>query len=82
MELSRHWIMQIVRYRLVGEKCETCGPIFPPRDICPGCGQMVKVRGLGPEPFNGEEFERRWKARSERIQKERELGVRPKLPGG
>lgn len=26
------------RYRLKGEKCESCGEyIFPPRDICPNC---------------------------------------------
>ena len=38
MSVPRTWRLQQQRYRLVGEKCDSCGvPIFPPRDVCPEC---------------------------------------------
>lgn len=40
MEVSRHWRLRQQRYALVGEECPHCEEkIFPPRDICPSCGQ-------------------------------------------
>ena len=36
------WRLRGQKYRLVGEKCDSCGEvIFPPRDICPRCSQDV-----------------------------------------
>ena len=43
MEISRHWRLRQQRYTLAGEVCPHCGfKIFPPRDICPDCGQEAK----------------------------------------
>jgi len=43
MEISRHWRLREQRYRLVGEVCPHCNyAIFPPRDICPSCGDEAK----------------------------------------
>lgn len=40
MEIPRHWRLRQQRYRLIGEECPHCETkIFPPRDICPECGQ-------------------------------------------
>lgn len=40
MEPSRHWRLKQQRYSLVGEVCPHCEiKIFPPRDVCPDCGQ-------------------------------------------
>jgi len=72
MELSRHWRMQKIRYQLVGERCPECGPIFPPRDVCPKCGRMVIVRGLVPDAFDGEQFKKEWAERNAKIERERE----------
>jgi uncharacterized protein len=42
-DFVRHWRTQKERYSLVGEICGCCGDkIFPPRDICPGCGELAK----------------------------------------
>lgn len=39
-EVPRHWRLKQQRYRLVGEICPHCDEkIFPPRDICIGCGK-------------------------------------------
>ena len=44
MEISRHWRLRKQRYGLVGEVCPHCeAKIFPPRDICPECGQEAKT---------------------------------------
>jgi len=44
MEISRHWRLQKQRYSLVGEVCTHCdSKIFPPRDVCPGCGEEAKT---------------------------------------
>ena len=44
MEISRHWRLRKQRYGLVGEVCPHCeAKIFPPRDICPECGQAAKT---------------------------------------
>ena len=43
MEISRHWRLKSQRYALVGEVCPHCQvKIFPPRDICPDCGQEAR----------------------------------------
>ena len=44
MEVSRHWRIKQQRYALVGEVCPHChGKIFPPRDICPECGEDART---------------------------------------
>jgi len=44
MEVSRHWRLRQQRYALVGEVCPHCQvKIFPPRDICPDCGQEART---------------------------------------
>ncbi|MGW8250165.1 MAG: Zn-ribbon domain-containing OB-fold protein [Anaerolineales bacterium] len=44
MEISRHWRLRKQRYGLVGEVCPHCeAKIFPPRDVCPECGQEAKT---------------------------------------
>ena len=44
MEIPRHWRLKKQRYSLVGEVCPHCEyKIFPPRDICPNCGQEAKA---------------------------------------
>jgi len=44
MEISRHWRLRQQRYALVGEVCPHCQvKIFPPRDICPECGQEARL---------------------------------------
>jgi hypothetical protein len=44
MEISRHWRLKKQRYNLVGEVCPHCeAKIFPPRDVCPECGQEAKT---------------------------------------
>jgi len=41
--LPRWWRGEKTRYGLVGEICRACGkPIFPPRDICPHCGEQAE----------------------------------------
>lgn len=43
MDVSRHWRIRRQRYALVGEVCPHCeNKIFPPRDICPDCGQDAR----------------------------------------
>lgn len=40
----RGWRLRQQKYRLVGEVCSHCdAKIFPPRDICPGCGENTKA---------------------------------------
>lgn len=49
-EVSRHWRLRQQRYSLVGEVCGHCKTkIFPPRDICPDCGQEA----VEPFKFSG-----------------------------
>jgi len=44
MEIPRHWRLQKQRYGLVGEECLHCdAKLFPPRDVCPECGQEAKT---------------------------------------
>ena len=44
MEVSRHWRLKKQRYALVGEVCPHCEQkIFPPRDLCPECGQDART---------------------------------------
>ncbi len=44
MEIPRHWRLKKQRYALVGEVCPHCdAKIFPPRDVCPECGQEAKT---------------------------------------
>ena len=43
MEIPRHWRLKKQRYGLVGEVCPHCEyKIFPPRDVCPNCGEEAK----------------------------------------
>lgn len=43
MEAPRHWRLKKQRYSLTGEVCPHCNAkIFPPRDVCPECGQEAK----------------------------------------
>jgi len=43
MEIPRHWRLKKQRYGLVGEVCPHCdAKLFPPRDVCPECGQEAK----------------------------------------
>lgn len=43
MEIPRHWRLKKQRYGLVGEVCPHCeSKIFPPRDICPNCGNEAR----------------------------------------
>ncbi len=45
MEVPRYWRMKNQRYALVGEVCPHCdSKIFPPRDVCPYCGQDAKTK--------------------------------------
>ncbi len=44
MDIPRHWRLQKQRYGLVGEICGHCdAKVFPPRDICPDCGEEAKT---------------------------------------
>jgi hypothetical protein len=44
MEIPRHWRLKKQRYSLVGEVCPHCdAKIFPPRDVCPECGDEAKT---------------------------------------
>jgi hypothetical protein len=52
MQVSQHWRLKSQRYALVGEVCPHCDDsIFPPRDICPSCGEdartLVQFSGRG-----------------------------------
>ena len=50
MEVSRHWRLRRQRYALEGEICPHCqARLFPPRDICPECGQEARY----PHKFSG-----------------------------
>ncbi len=45
MEIPRHWRLRKQRYSLTGEVCPHCNAkLFPPRDICPECGQDAKTQ--------------------------------------
>ena len=45
MEVPRYWRNRNQRYTLVGEVCPHCEvKIFPPRDVCPSCGQDAKTK--------------------------------------
>ena len=44
MDIPRHWRLRKQRYSLVGEVCGHCqAKVFPPRDICPECGEEAKT---------------------------------------
>lgn len=44
MEIPQHWRLRKQRYGLVGEVCPHCeAKVFPPRDVCPECGQEAKT---------------------------------------
>lgn len=46
MGFIESWRLKDQRYRLVGEVCQNYGcekKIFPPRDICPHCGQPAHL---------------------------------------
>jgi hypothetical protein len=44
MDIPRHWRLKKQRYALTGEVCPHCdAKIFPPRDVCPECGDEAKT---------------------------------------
>mgnify|MGYP001029593748 FL=1 len=44
MEIPRHWRLKKQRYSLIGEVCPHCeAKLFPPRDICPHCGNEART---------------------------------------
>jgi hypothetical protein len=44
MDIPRHWRLKKQRYSLTGEVCDNCeAKLFPPRDICPECGEEAKT---------------------------------------
>ena len=44
MEVSRHWRLRQQRYGMTGEVCPHCeSKIFPPRDVCPDCGEDART---------------------------------------
>lgn len=44
MDIPRHWRLRKQRYSLAGEECGHCdAKLFPPRDICPECGEEAKT---------------------------------------
>ena len=44
MDIPRHWRLKKQRYALIGEVCDHCdAKLFPPRDICPDCGEEAKT---------------------------------------
>jgi uncharacterized OB-fold protein len=44
MDIPRHWRLRKQRYSMVGEVCSHCdAKLFPPRDICPECGEEAKA---------------------------------------
>jgi hypothetical protein len=44
MDIPRHWRLRKQRYGMVGEVCDHCdAKLFPPRDICPDCGEEAKT---------------------------------------
>ena len=46
-DVPRIWRLRKQRYAMIGEVCGNCDTkIFPPRDVCPGCGHEAH------EPFN------------------------------
>jgi uncharacterized OB-fold protein len=50
MGIPQFWRLQNQNYKLVGEVCNRCGnKIFPPRDVCPDCGQPA----YEPYTFSG-----------------------------
>lgn len=58
MEIPRHWRLKQQRYNLIGEICpdpECNRPIFPPRDVCPDCGDEAKIK---PDEVTGAIYDR------------------------
>jgi len=50
MRVAGHWRLRKQRLTLQGEICPVCGAhIFPPRDVCPECGQPAST----PYTFSG-----------------------------
>ena len=44
MDIPRHWRLNKQRYALTGEVCPHCdAKIFPPRDVCPECGDEANT---------------------------------------
>lgn len=53
---SDFWRTEAQRYRLVGEKCPECGELmFPPNDVCRGCGAGGAGWQSEPEKDNNQE---------------------------
>src|SRR5512140_1989885 len=55
MEIARHWRLKQQRYSLVGAVCPHCEhKIFPPRGVCPNCGQETIAGHASKGPEKGE----------------------------
>jgi hypothetical protein len=55
MDIARNWRLRRQRYALEGEQCDHCNQyIFPPRDVCPHCGQ--DARGVHAMSGKGEVY--------------------------
>jgi len=47
MRIPQNWRLSPIGMTLTGEKCGSCGKvIFPPRDLCPECGERVLPEGV------------------------------------
>lgn len=52
MEIQRHWRLKQQRYGLMGSDCPHCEEkVFPPRDVCPGCGGTKDEDMETPDSF-------------------------------
>jgi len=52
MEIPRHWRLKKQRYALIGEVCSHCeNKIFPPRVVCPECGNNSVIEIEPTNPF-------------------------------
>jgi uncharacterized protein len=57
MEVPRNWRLKQQRYALVGAVCPHCdAKIFPPREVCPECGQEAKAPSFFREQIGAVAF--------------------------
>ncbi len=54
MAVPTLWRTKQQRYNLVGEKCPACtNAVFPPRKVCPHCGETMSGGGMNGEGMSG-----------------------------
>lgn len=46
MSIPQNWRLGSIYLTLTGEECPECGPVFPPRDLCPKCGRRILPEGI------------------------------------